>query len=115
MIPLRLPPGTAELKDTRALEYFLAALHAMMSPIGTVTIDLPSIAAGGIATFTIPVQGARPGQQQSVSLAPPDTVPAGLLWCGYVSGQDTVTVRVYNTTGSAIDPPAATWGASVRP
>lgn len=97
------------------MEYFLASVHAVLVPVGTVTVDLPSIPAGNMATFTIPVNGAKPGKQQSVSLAPPENIPTGLMWCGYVSAIDTVTVRVYNTTGSAIDPPSGAWGASVRP
>lgn len=115
MMILRLPPGMADRRNERGLEYFLSSIYAVLSPVGTATVNLPSIPAGGMVTFTIPVLGAKVGQQHSVSLAPPETIPSGLLWCGYVSAADTVTVRVYNATAAAIDPPPATWGASVRP
>jgi hypothetical protein len=75
------------------------------------TLDFPSIAADDEDELTITVTGAAVGD--SVSLAPPSAIEAGLVWCGYVSAVDTVTVRVRNTTAGAIDPASATWGATV--
>lgn len=78
---------------------------------GSATVDLGSIAAGAIATFTITVTGAAAGD--TVYVGPPSTIEAGLTWCAFVSAADTVTVRVHNTTAGAIDPASATWKAKV--
>lgn len=78
---------------------------------GSATVDLGSIAAGAIATFTITVTGAAAGD--TVYVGPPSTIEEGLTWCAFVSAADTVTVRVHNTTAGAIDPASATWKAKV--
>jgi len=78
---------------------------------GYVTTDISSIAAGAVATFTITVNGALIGD--TVLLGPPSAIEAGLTWSAYVSAANTVTVRVHNTTGDAIDPASGTWMARV--
>lgn len=77
----------------------------------TATLDFPSIAAAGTAELTITVTGAAIGDV--VSVGPPSTLNAGLQVTGYVSSANTVTIRVYNSTGSAVDPASATWKAAV--
>lgn len=77
----------------------------------TASLNFPSIAAGAVSTLTITVSGAASGD--SVQVTPPSTIEAGLMWCGFVSAADTVTVRLRNATASAIDPAAATWRATV--
>jgi parallel beta-helix repeat protein len=51
---------------------------------GTATVDVASIAAGGIATFEIPVVGALAGQ--AVAPGPPSSIEAGLIWGGIAHG-----------------------------
>ena len=75
------------------------------------TLDFPSIAAGAIATLTVSVPGAQAGQP--VALGPPAAIEAGLMWSGFVSAASTVTVRLHNTTASAMDPASATWDVRV--
>lgn len=111
----RRPPAISELKDFRAREQFDEDTYWFGSLVGTTTVDVGSIAAGAVATFTITVAGAKADQQQQVCLGPPSAIEANLMWCGVVSADDTVTVRLYNPTGSPIDPASATWGAWVRP
>lgn len=77
----------------------------------TATLDFASIAAGATAELTITVTGAATGD--AVSVGPPSTLNAGLQVTGYVSATNTVTVRVYNSTGSAVDPASSTWKATV--
>lgn len=79
--------------------------------IGSATLDFPSIAAGATAELTITCTGAAAGE--AVSIGPPSNLNAGLQVTGYVSATNTVTVRVYNSTGSAVDPASATWKAMV--
>lgn len=79
---------------------------------GSATLDFASIASTATAELTITVTGAVAGR--SVILGPPSGIEAGLTWSGYVSATDTVTVRLFNTTGAAIDPASATWRAVVE-
>lgn len=82
----------------------------------TATLDFPSIAAQTataitFASLTITVTGAATGD--AVLLGPPSTTNAGLIWEGYVSATNTVTIRLGNCTNAAIDPASATWRATV--
>lgn len=114
-IPLRKPPGVEDDKNFRALEAFHHELYQHLKLVGTTTVDVGSISAGAVATFTITVTGCKADQQQSVHLAPPSAIESGLVWVGFVSADGVVTVRLLNTTGSPIDPAEATWGARVQP
>lgn len=79
---------------------------------GSATLDFGSIAAGATAELTITVTGAPVGA--AVHLGPPAGLESGLVAFGRVSATSTVTVRLYNSTGSPIDPASATWSAAVR-
>lgn len=79
----------------------------------TVSIDFGSIAAGAVGTANVAVDGAVVGQL--VALGPPDNVDAGLLWSGFVSSDGVVEIRLFNSTGGAIDPAAGDWKVSVIP
>lgn len=86
------------------------AEHAV-SLSATATLDFPSIPAAGQQELTITVTGAAVGE--SVALAPPAALEAGLQVTGYVSAANTVKVRLSNVTAAAIDPASATWRATV--
>lgn len=77
----------------------------------TASLNFPNVVAFAKQDLTITVTGAAVGD--SVALGAPAAINAGFLWCGWVSAADTVTVRVYNLTGVAINPPAQTWRATV--
>lgn len=79
---------------------------------GSATLDFPSIASNSTAELTLTVTGAQAGK--SVMLGPPAAIEAGLIWCGYVSATNTVTIRIYNMSGGAVDPASATWNARVE-
>lgn len=111
----RKPPSASEVQDFRAKERFDDDTHRLLSLVGSVTVDMGSISAGAIATFTITVNGALVDTQHAVCLAPPSAIEAGLVWCGFVSADDTVTVRVHNTTGGNINPASGVWGCRVLP
>lgn len=78
---------------------------------GSATLDFPSITAGGAEELTFAVPGAQPGWE--VSLGAPSSLEAGLVPFARVSAADTVTVRLFNLTASAIDPAPALWRAAV--
>lgn len=77
----------------------------------TATLDFPSTAAGAVSELTVTVTGAVAGD--SVTIGPPTTLNTGLMVSGFVSAADTVTVRVFNGTGAAIDPASAGWKVNV--
>ncbi len=82
------------------------------SPLrASASLDFASMATLTTNEQTITVTGAAVGD--TVALAPPATVNAGLIWCGRVSAANTVTIRMYNSTNATVDPAAATWGVTV--
>lgn len=76
------------------------------------TLDFGSISSNSTAELTATVTGATEGA--AVYLGPPATIESGLVWCGYVSAADTVTVRLHNSTGGAINPANADWHIKVE-
>lgn len=77
----------------------------------TATLDFPSIASNSYEDLTMTITGATVGA--SVFLGAPDTLEANLTFCGWVTAADTVTIRVHNGSGGAIDPASNTWRATV--
>ena len=77
----------------------------------TATLDFPSISSNNNEELTMTVTGAAIGDV--VMLGAPSAIESDLTWCGYVSAADTVTVRLHNSSGGAIDPASATWKATV--
>lgn len=112
----RKPPSPSDSKDPRALEYFFADLFDQLNKVNSRTYDLPSIAAGATATFTITVAGALAGKAQQVAYGLPTTGwNDNLQVTARVSADDEVTVSVHNPTGGAIDIGSATYSARVFP
>jgi predicted RecA/RadA family phage recombinase len=75
------------------------------------TLDFASIAAAASEDKTIAVTGAAVGD--SVALGLPAAPAAGIVFNGFVSAADTVTVRATNITASAVDPASADYTAMV--
>jgi hypothetical protein len=79
---------------------------------GTANLTFGLIAAGAVAVQTITVTGATVGKP--VDLVPPAALEAGLIFSGFVSAANTVSVRLENATGAGVTPAAAsTWKAVV--
>lgn len=107
MRPTRPPVLSAD----RELRQWREDVYELLSHYAEKTVDLGSIAAGAVATFTLTVPGARANNGQ-VIVGVPSALAAGLMAMAFVSADHTVTVRVQNTTGAAIDPVSQLW--SVR-
>jgi hypothetical protein len=75
------------------------------------SLNFGSIAAAAQANLTITVTGAAAGM--GVVLGVPATLEAGLIPFAFVSAANTVTVRMTNITGDAIDPAAANYTVQV--
>lgn len=74
-------------------------------------IDFAEIAAGAVGSAALAVPGAA--VNDFVQLALPSTLNTGLMATGFVSAANVVTIRLFNGTGSAIDPASSTFGAAV--
>lgn len=112
---IRKLPSVSENKDFRAREAFDRDTEDFLKLVGSRTIDVPSILAGAVGSFTVPVDGARANQGQTVQIGLPSTFDTGLIPWGVVTSDNTVTVYFHNRTALAIDPPSATYSCRVMP
>lgn len=78
---------------------------------GSATLDFGSIVTLLSADLTITVTGAAVGDP--VMLALPASPTAGIIFNGYVSATNTVTIRGFNITALSVDPASATYKAIV--
>lgn len=77
----------------------------------TATLDFASIAAAASADLTVSVPGAAVGDTVAIGL--PAAPAAGLVFFGFVSAANVVTVRAMNITAAAVDAASATYRVSV--
>lgn len=77
----------------------------------TATLDFTSIGALGSQDKTITVTGAAVGDAVAIGL--PAAPAAGIVFFGFVSATNTVTIRGMNITGLGVDPASATYRATV--
>lgn len=78
---------------------------------GSASLDTAPIAAASHIDVTMTVTGAS--VLDRVVLGLPTAPTAGVAFMAWVSAANTVTVRFFNYTAAAIDPPAATFSVSV--
>lgn len=114
-IRLIAPPGVSDKSNFRSREAFDQAIEALLKLVGETTTDVGSLAAGGTANFTVSVPGARADRGMTVQVGVPSTWPTGLLFYGYVSADDVVTVVLYNGTAAPIDPVSTIYSVRVMP
>lgn len=112
---LTAPPGISDANNFRAREAFDQNIEAHGKMVGSTTVDVGSIAAGGIGTVTLAVPGVRADRGMTVAVGLPSTINTGLVPWGNVTANDVVTCYLYNRTAGAIDPPSATYWCWVRP
>jgi hypothetical protein len=79
---------------------------------GTVSVDPPNIAANTSTTFTVTITGVQTGDL--VFLTPPSTIEGALIFQGAnVTAANTVTIRMRNVTGAAVNGAALQWSYMV--
>lgn len=89
-----------------------ADINESLTPV-VATLDFASISAGTVGTsLTVTVPGALAGD--AVMLGAPAALETGLIAFGRVSADDTVSIRLYNGTGSPINPASADWTVIVQ-
>ena len=77
------------------------------------TLDFPSVAAHGVQKLTLTVTGVRVNAA-SVPRVLVSSIPIdGIIYDGYVSADDVVTIRACNYTAGAIDPASDLFFVSV--
>ncbi len=79
----------------------------------TASLDFGSIPANSSADLTITVTGATTSNRDDVGVGLASSPNTGLIYQGFVSAADTVTIRACNFTTSAINPSAQTIRATV--
>lgn len=77
----------------------------------TATLDFPSISANLVASLTMTVTGAKAGD--AVFVGAPSGLEASLTMSAFVSAVNTVTIRLHNASGGAVDPASGTFRATV--
>lgn len=78
-----------------------------LTVVRSTVVDPASIAAGATGETDVTVTGAAVGMGV---VAQPPALTAGLVIALVrVKATDTVTIRLYNPTGGAIDEPSGTW------
>jgi hypothetical protein len=79
---------------------------------GTVSVDPPNINANTSTTFTVTISGVQ--TTDLVFLTPPSGIEEGLVFQGAdVTAVNTVTIRMRNVTGAAVNGSARTWSYMV--
>jgi hypothetical protein len=77
--------------------------------VGSVDVNPASLAAQTSAETDVTITGVVVGD--IVLMNPPESLEAGLCFSGArVSDDDTVSVRLSNVTGGAVDGASRTWG-----
>ena len=106
--PLLTANSDDRVPTQKAIKTYVSArsIHVIAS------LNFASIASNSTGTQTVTVTGAT--VSSGVTLGAPSTIEAGLIWCGFVSAADTVTIRLHNASGGAIDPALATWHVIVE-
>lgn len=102
------PPLNAAV-DVRVIGQAVSDAQVFLT--ATAALNFASIAAAASADLTITVTGAVVGA--SVHLGLPAAPTAGIIFQGFVSASNVVTVRATNITSGAVDPASATYRATV--
>ena len=87
----------------------------IQSLTATASLNFPNVVANSTQDLTVTVEGVKAADPQPVvSLGLPAGLDAGLVFHGFVSADDTVTVRATNATTGDINPLAFTCRVEVR-
>ena len=113
---VRRPPSQADANDPRAREYFDTDIYNQLRMAVTETKTLGAVANGAQAVLTFAVDGAIKDAGQTVQVGLPSIWNQAMrVVCAYVSNDGVVSVVVFNSSGSPITTPAATYGVRVQP
>lgn len=118
-----LPAVKLPLRFRRTTTEWASWVARMASAVGfpiqslttTASLNYGSISANSSADLTVTLEGVKANDPQPVvCIGIPSGVDAGLVFHGFVSADDEVTVRASNVTTGAINPAAFTFRVEVR-
>ena len=104
-----LPPPP--LNDDYQLQEFLRQARDFLTVTTTATLDFPNTLANATADLTVALRGVKSGD--AVLVSPPSTMVSGVIWCGFVSANDTITVRIQVSGAGAVDLAPGLWRITV--
>jgi hypothetical protein len=116
--PLKL--AVKFLRTTREWANWAANMARGQGPlvetlVATASLNFPNVGAGATQDLTVAVPGALAADVSPVvSIGLPAGVDAGLVFHGFVSADNQVTVRATNATTGGINPAAFTCRVEVR-
>lgn len=108
------------LRTTREWAEWVSNMARAVGPVVeqltvTASLDFPNVLAGATQDLTVTVAGVLAADiAPIVKLGIPAGLNAGLVFHGWVSADDTVTVRCTNATVGNINPAAATFRITVE-
>lgn len=103
--------GVVELASPDMIWALLAnEINETLTPVSAY-LDFGSISATSTGTSTVTVYGAR--SEDAVSVGLPSALSASVIPWARVTADDTVTIYLYNPTGSPIDPAAGDFNVFV--
>ncbi|MCB0714028.1 MAG: hypothetical protein KDD67_17015 [Ignavibacteriae bacterium] len=115
-LPTTVPAaaGTASSMGAGIMETTnTGAMSWRNSGTGSAALDFPSTNDGATSDLTLTVTGATVGDMVILGI-PNGAQPAGSAWYqAWVSAANTVTVRLYNESGAAVDPGSDTFNVMV--
>ncbi len=105
---VQIKDGSLQVIDNGSLQVGTSG-DAMSTVLhGTASVDPPSIGANSSATLTVTITGVATGDR--VFLTPPSDFEDELIFQGAtVTADDTVTIKIRNLSGSAVDGTARNW------
>lgn len=117
-----LPATNLPLKFLRTgrewVNWARSIASAVGSPVQTIsvvaTLDFGNLAAGASEDLTVTLTGVKANDPQPVVSIGTGSFTAGLVFRGFVSANDTVTVRCTNASTGAINPASASYRIEVR-
>jgi hypothetical protein len=77
-----------------------------------IPINFGTVAVNATEEYAFTIVGIDTSTNWTVVISPEGAAVAGLMWCGWVSATNTVTVRVANVTTSVIDAGTLNWRAT---
>ena len=78
------------------------------------TLDFGSVSANSSLDLTVSAPGVAVDDGFKIDVTPPSNINAGLIPMGFVSAIDTITIRLLNVTGGAINPAAGNYIIEAR-
>jgi hypothetical protein len=75
----------------------------------TASVDPASMAAGATADVTVTVTGVKLSTNGVIAQPSSTVIVAGVLWTVWVSADNAVTIRFFNTTAAPVDITVANW------